>query len=115
MKPDRLYTELCVMAFAAPFILGCATAERVATAPETFAVCRAADVVTTLQIVKHGGIEMSPLMKPLLAQGAAPFIAVQIAATWLVLHYWNEYATPTKVALNGISCLGPAHNLGQIK
>lgn len=99
------------------FLAGCASvgdkAQSIATAKETFAVCRAADTATTLVILHHGGAELNPIMAPLV-HSPLLFMAVQIAAVVVVWHYWDSMTVETKGILNVVGCLPAAHNLGQL-
>jgi hypothetical protein len=90
---------------------GCAAA----TARETFAACRAADAALTLQIVHRGGAEVNPLMRSAIHAGAPVFVAFQLVVTALAWHYWSQLEDAGRGALNAISCVPAAYNLGQLR
>jgi hypothetical protein len=59
---------------------GCAVLEPVydvASKPETFAVCKAADVATTVGILKAGGMEVNPVMHALMGGCAVQLPSVR--------------------------------------
>lgn len=96
-------------------LAGCATATGIATSRKTFTACRVADVATTTAIIKAGGVELNPLMRPLLAHGFFPFYAFQAAVIWFAWHFWDDLTTPVKVSANVISCWSVPHNAVVLK
>ncbi len=92
-------------------LAGCATVTSVATSRKTFATCRIADVATTTAIIKAGGVELNPLMRPLLAHGFFPFYAFQAAVIWFAWHFWDDLTTPVKVSANMVSCWPVPNNV----
>lgn len=101
------------LALIIAFLLaGCSTLEK----PETFAVCKAADVVTTVVAVHSGaGAEVNPLLKPIVGSmtkltlgTVAPLIAVSFGIAWLV----KQVNNPTVTAAATVATCGvAAHNL----
>jgi hypothetical protein len=101
-----------VAALLAALLVGCSVLE----SPTTFAVCKAADVTTTIVAVHSGiGTEANPLMKPLVAPmltkltvaTALPFIAVSAALVWAVYEADNPKVTTVASAT---TCSVAAHN-----
>lgn len=109
-----IYLAVCLVgvllaaanAFAAP------TLEEVATSPETFAVCKAADIGTTAYILSHGGVENNPIVAwSLKIGGYAPLVFVSIGIYWAM----TKWGTPvTNIIANGATCGVAIHNLTQI-
>lgn len=102
-------TAAIMMLFAA----GCATIERAATAKETFVVCRAVDVATTLYIVGHGGTELNPIMAPLV-HNPALFIGVQAVVVMFAWSWWDRLTPTERGVVNVVNCVPGIHNLGQL-
>lgn len=113
----RFSPYLAWLAFLIVFVLlaGCANVPSVAASRKTFTACRVADVATTTAIIKAGGVELNPLMKPLLAHGFFPFYAFQAAVIWFAWHFWDDLTTPVKVSANVISCWPVPHNAVVLK
>jgi uncharacterized protein DUF5658 len=90
---------------------GCAILEQ----PETFALCKAADVATTVAAVHTGaGVEANPLMKPFVGGMAkltigtvAPLVVVSLVVVWLVKEINNPVVTSIASAT---TCGVAAHN-----
>lgn len=77
---------------------------------EAYALCRAADVGTTLVILENGGHEVNPIMKLALKGGPLMFISVQIALAYWIFSGWDEMSTEEKQTANAISCAAPIIN-----
>ncbi len=91
-------------------LAGCATVGDTLSDKRTFALCKAADVGTTIAALNTGSFhETNPLMKALMggAHGFAPFIAV--SAAYVALVWWLDNPKATMVA-SGITCGVAAHN-----
>lgn len=93
---------------------GCATTsiKEVATSPKTFVACRVVDVASTIGILRLGGVELNPILAPLLHAGFGPFIIVELAITAGIMSIWDQLSSPQKVILNGLSCAPAAWNSG---
>ena len=89
-------------------LIGCASIKPIAESPETFAVCKAADIATTAAIINGGGHELNPIAKVLLTHNYIPLIAASVLIYWALKKY-NE-PTATTVA-NAVTCGVAAHNL----
>ena len=87
--------------------------EEIATSPETFAVCKAADVITTAYVIEHGiGVETNPIVAPLIAHGYIPLIAVSLGIYWMMKHFKDQPgAKPAIAVANGVTCLAATQNL----
>lgn len=84
---------------------GCATMQK----PETFAVCKTADVVTTGYALHTGRfVEKNPLMAPLVSHGILPLAVISFGLWWLIDYYNEPTAT---LAVNIVTCPVAAHNL----
>jgi hypothetical protein len=92
-----------------PLLSGCATvgqitdaAPDVAKSPDTFIVCKAADVGLTAYAL-HTGLffEKNPLIAPLVSQGIAPLALISLAIVGAVLYLQNDTAT---LAANAVTC-----------
>ena len=80
-----------------------------ATSPTTFAVCKSADVVSTLYVIQNGiGYESNPLMAAVLAHGALPFIGLSYCVYWWIKQLGQPTAT---LIANAITCPVALHNL----
>lgn len=95
-------------------LTGCASLKTASTAKETFVACRAADVVTTVAILGHGGIELNPLMNALMVHSYVPFIAVEAGIAALAWYAWDKLSDTGKMAANAVSCLPPSLNAVQV-
>lgn len=83
--------------------------EEVVTSPTTFAVCKTADVLSTIYVIEHSiGVEANPVIAPLLTNGYIPFIALSVGIWWLIKEYNNPTVT---AAANVVGCGVAAHNL----
>lgn len=83
--------------------------EEIATSPETFAVCKAADVITTAYVIEHGiGVETNPIVAPLIAHGYIPFILVSYGMYRLIKWFNNPGAT---LGANIATCAAAVNNL----
>lgn len=94
---------------------GCATTgiiKEVATSPKTFVACRAVDVASTIGILRLGGVELNPILAPLLSAGYGPFIAIELMITLGIMHLWDDLSPPQKMVLNGVSCAPALWNSG---
>ena len=95
-------------------ILVCATAqaetvENVVTSTDTFAVCKAADVISTIYVIEHGiGVEANPIMAGLISHGYIPFILFSAAVYWLIKEVNNPITTGVS---NVITCGAAINNL----
>lgn len=103
------WRQWAAAALALSLLAGCATIKEVAASPETFAVCKAADVATTAIALSSGHfVEANPLAKVLLAHGYFPLIAVSVGMYLIIKHYNDERLT---MAANAVTCPIAAHNL----
>lgn len=85
------------------------TLEDVATSPETFAVCKIADVASTAYLLERGlAVEANPVVRALLVHGYAPLIAISIGLYYFLKEVNNPVATGTA---NAITCGVAVHNL----
>jgi hypothetical protein len=86
----------------------------VASDKRTFAVCKTADVATTVGILKAGGMEVNPVMHALMGSAPysfLPFVAISAALVGLV--WWIDQPEVTAGA-SLITCPIAAHNLIQL-
>ena len=88
-----------------------ATLSDIATSSTTFAVCKVADVASTIYLVNSGiGSEANGIVAWLngLGLGWAPFIVVSYGVYWLI----DSYSTPAgTAAANIITCGAALRNL----
>jgi len=90
-------------------VTGCATIQPIAESTDTFAVCKAGDVLTTAYGLGTGMlVEKNPFVASLLGHGWIPFIAISVAMWYALDKYKNPTAT---IAANAITCPVAAHNL----
>ena len=89
-------------------LIGCASIKPIAESPETFAVCKAADIATTAAIINGGGHELNPIAKGLIGHSYIPLILVSVAI-YYALKELNE--PKLNVAANAVTCGVAAHNL----
>jgi hypothetical protein len=83
--------------------------EEIATSTDTFAICKAADVITTAYVIEHGiGVEANPIVAPLVAHGYIPFILVSYGVYRLIKWLDNPGAT---LGANVITCGVAVNNL----
>jgi len=84
--------------------------EEVITSPDTFTVCKAADVATTIYLLENiaGATEANPLMAGLISHGYLPLIAFSAAVVWLI-HKVND-PVATGIA-NVLTCGAAINNL----
>lgn len=80
------------------------------TSPDTFAVCKAADVATTAVALNSGQfVEANLLLKPFIGPGHfLPLVFVSVALWYVIDHYANKETT---AAANVITCGVAAQNL----
>jgi hypothetical protein len=85
-------------------------AVEILTSPETFAICKAADMASTAYLLSHGlAIEANPLVAWSLSVGGyIPLIAVSAGIYYALKHLDNPVATG---AANAVTCTVAAHNL----
>lgn len=95
---------------------GCSTTmiKEVATSSNTFVVCRTVDVASTIGILRLGGVELNPILAPLLRAGFGPFIIAELAITVGVMSIWDQLSSPQKVIVNGLSCAPAVWNSGVV-
>lgn len=86
-------------------LTGCSTLQ----SKETFATCRAVDVVTTLTIVGKGGVELNPVMAPLVANPVL-FVALNGLLVWWVWQEHDKMTPEQKTVVNAAGCIGAVHN-----
>jgi hypothetical protein len=102
----------CLAALLLAFSLSAQAApslEEVATSTDTFAVCKAADVITTAYVIEHGiGVETNPIVAPLIAHGYIPLILVSYGMYRLIKWINNPGAT---LAVNVVTCGAAINNL----
>lgn len=85
------------------------TVENVVTSTDTFAVCKAADVISTIYVIEHGiGVEANPVMAGLISHGYIPFILLSAAVYWLIKEINNPIATGVS---NVVTCGAAINNL----
>ena len=84
--------------------------QEVVTSTETFAVCKAVDVASTIYLLSHGlGVEANPVVAWTISVGGyVPLIAASVGLYYLLKHFDNPAATG---AANIITCGVAAHNL----
>ena len=88
-------------------LIGCATIKPIAESPETFAVCKVADIATTAAILSKGGVELNPIAKGLLSHGYLPIIIISVGIYYLL----KELENPNlNIAANAVTCGVSAHN-----
>ena len=96
-------------AFILCTLMGCTSVPEIVSSPETFAVCKAADVVTTAYILENGGVELNPVVKPLVAHGVFPLALVSLGMYWL---FKQDFVPPGAVAIANVgTCGAVVHNL----
>ena len=99
---------VCSSAFAAP------TLEEVATSPETFGICKAADVASTVYLLEHGwAVEGNPIVAwSMNIGGYMPLVFVSAGLYWALKHFKDEAGVPLATgAANVVTCGVAAHNL----
>ena len=107
MKPLLILLLATSPAFAAT------TLEEVATAPQTFAVCKAVDIASTAYLINTGiGVESNPVVTPLIVHGYFPLVVLSVGVYWLMQHYKSP---TTNIVVNGVTCGVAASNLLLIK
>ena len=106
------YLKLTTLIFVS-LLSSCATVEgvkEVVSKKETVAICKAADVVTTITALNTGSFhETNPIMKALMdgAHGFLPFIVV--SAAYVAVVWWIDNPTVNLVSA-GITCPVAARN-----
>ncbi len=92
---------------------GCA----VLTSPHTFAVCKAADVGTTIYALQHGAVEANPLMAGIIhSVGYAGLIGVSALMIYGVYKLSHRPGMGLVVgAANAITCAAAFNNLAVIR
>ena len=103
---------VCLCIILSLIVGGCATAQKVVTSPESFVVCRAVDVTSTIGLLSIGGKELNPVLAPLLKAGYGPFIVLELLITIGIMHLWDDFSPPQKMLMNGISCAPALWNSG---
>lgn len=80
----------------------------IASSSNTFAACKAADVITTGYGLATGRFfEKNSLIAPLVSHGIWPLALISLGMWYLA----DRYGTPnTNVALNAVTCPVAAHN-----
>lgn len=93
----------------AVLLTGCANLRQVAESPDTFAICKAADVITTAVALNSGAFhEANPLLKPFIGpHNIFPLVAFSFALWWVIQHYNEPKLT---LAANVITCGVAGHN-----
>ena len=106
--------KLLVLALAL-LVSGCASlpdrtsAEKAATSPTTFAVCKTVDIGSTALLLHTGHfVEANPLVAGILSHGYFPLIALSVGVYELLVHLNNPTVT---LAVNAVTCGVAAHNL----
>lgn len=100
-----------VIALLALSLSGCATITDIAGRRETLAICKAADVISTITLLDTGAFhETNGLMKVLMggAHGFSPFIAVSILYVVVV---WLIDDSILNTVSNAITCPVAARNI----
>lgn len=106
--------ESLAMKYLLAFFLFCSSAwadpvTDVVTSTDTFAFCKAADVVSTIYVIEHGiGVEANPIVAGLLAHGYIPFILLSAGIYWLIKEANNPVATGIT---NVVTCGAAVNNL----
>ncbi len=102
-------------------LTGCAALEQHAIEhPETTVAqavvvgCRGVDVYTTLKIIGQGGHELNPFLAGVV-HSVPQFIVVEAALMGLMVWLEDKVTPNEAVGIAALTCLAPAHNLGQIK
>ncbi len=107
------YLKVCFLSVLITLLSGCATVDAVkdvASQRETVALCKAADVVTTITALNTGAFhETNIIMKALMggAHGFMPFILVSAAYVGIV--WWLDNPTVNMVS-SAITCPVAARN-----
>lgn len=101
--------KLLASIIAAVLLTGCAELQTVATSPNTFAICKAADVVTTAVALNSGKfVEANPVLKPFIGpHHFLPLIAYSFALWWIIDRLNNPKVT---LAANVLTCGAAGHN-----
>ena len=89
-------------------LCGC-TLVPVLESSDTFAVCKAGDVITTGYALSTGlFVEKNPLVAPFVSSGVGPLVFIGFVM-WLIA---DRYNNPTaNLVLNSVTCPVAAHNL----
>jgi hypothetical protein len=114
-----VYLAVCLLglmlaaanAFAAPTL---EEAGEVVTSPETFGVCKAADVASTVYLLEHGwAVEGNPIVAwSMHIGGYMPLVFVSAGLYWAFSHFKDEPGMPLATgAANVVTCGVAAHNL----
>jgi hypothetical protein len=81
----------------------------VVTSPTTFAVCKTVDVASTAYLRDKGlAVEANTIVRPLIANGYFPLIALSIVVWWLLDDLNSK---PVTTVANVVTCGVAAHNL----
>ena len=106
MKSKLLASLLAVVSLSAQ---AAPSLEDVVTSPDTFAVCKTVDVVSTVYLLEHGlATEGNPVVAALISHGYIPLIAVSYGLWWWMTKTDNK---PTKAVVNLATCGVAAQNL----
>lgn len=108
MKLFKLLLLCCLLLFSGCAIVG--EVKDVASKKETVALCKAADVATTITALNTGAFhETNPIMKALMtgAHGFMPFLV--ISAAYVAVIWWIDNPTTNMIA-SGITCPVAARN-----
>ena len=82
---------------------------QIASSPNTFAVCKAADVLSTAKLLETGKfVEANPVIAATLQHGYFPLIAISFALWYALREIDSPSAT---LAANVITCGVAAHNI----
>lgn len=104
---------VCIVAVAAWLLVvialpGCSMLE----SRELLVACRAADTVTTIQIVRNGGVERNPLLRNIvMGHHWLLFVGLEAAITWFVWSQWDDVPQVYKPAINILGCSPVPNNL----
>ena len=108
------YLKLSILGAMITILFGCATVlddvKGVASKKETVALCKAADVATTITALNAGSFhETNPIMKALMggAHGFMPFLAVSAAYVAVI---WAIDSPTVNMVASGITCPVAARN-----
>jgi hypothetical protein len=95
---------------------GCAIlpqgARETLSSPETFAVCKTADVITTAIGLGSGAAEANPVMGWVLSHwGWIGFIGISAAFIWMAFHLRDDIHPDAMLAANVITCAVAVNNV----
>lgn len=117
LRPWERKTLACIVAAVALVLVvialsGCSVLE----SRGLFAACRAADTVTTIQVIRAGGVEQNPILRQVvMGHHWFLFVAIQAGITWFVWDRWHDIPKTLQPAVNVIACTPVPNNIAVLR